>query len=273
MTADNFARSFLGARFREYFTPNLFAGKTNHRPPEGEDHFEWKAVLESVESAADSYTMVELGAGFGWWGINAAAALHRERPGKPARILFVEGEPQHYEYLQTAIADNPFAGVQYETIRAAVGAAERRDWFYTGRSADWYGQRLILDYHREHLESGRQEHVHRDGSKLKTSDGYELSEVEVLPLEKILEPCEHVDLLDMDIQGSELDLVCSSLETLRSKCRRLYIATHSAEIHEALHGLLGPDWDAAASFPPETTVQTEIGPVELVDGAQHWKRV
>jgi FkbM family methyltransferase len=267
-----FATSCLGARFRAYFRTNLDEGKTNHRPPDGVDHFEWKALLESVESAGDRYTMVELGAGFGWWGINAAAALNREHPGKPGTILFVEGEPQHFAYLETAIADNPFPDVQYTTVRAAVGSASRRDWFYTGRSSDWYGQRLILDYHREHLETGRGEHIQRDGSKLKTSDGYELSEVDVLPLPKILEPCEQVDLLDMDIQGSELEVVSSSLETLRAKCRRLFIATHSVEIHEALLGLLKPDWDAVAAFPPQTSAPSEFGPIELVDGVQHWKR-
>jgi FkbM family methyltransferase len=236
------------------------------------DHFEWKALLESVESAGDDYTMVELGAGFGWWGINAAAALNRESPGKPARIILVEAEPQHYEFLNTAVAENPFPGVRYETLQAAVGTADHRDWFYTGRSADWYGQRLMLDYHREHLQSGSDEHVRREGSKLTTSDGYELSEVEVVPLEKILEPCARVDLLDIDIQGSELEVVRSSLETIRAKCRRLFIATHSHEIHEELFGLLAADWEAAASFPPATTVQTETGPVELLDGVQHWTR-
>ncbi len=267
-----FATSYLGARFRTYFTPNLYEGKTNHRPPDEVDHFEWKALLESVKSAGDGYTMVELGAGFGWWGINAAAMLNRESPGKPGKIIFVEGEPQHFEYLETAIADNPFPDIEYSTVRAAVGSAGRRDWYYTGRSSEWYGQRLILDYHREHLESRSEEHVHRDGSKLKTSDGYELSEVDVLPLEKILEPCQHVDLLDMDIQGSELDVVSSSLETLRTKCRRLYIATHSSEIHEKLLALLEPDWDRVAAFPPETAAPSEIGPIKLVDGVQHWKR-
>jgi FkbM family methyltransferase len=246
--------------------------EANFRPPEGVDHFEWKAVLDSVASCGGSYTMVELGAGFGWWGINAAAALRRDYPGKPGRIILVEAEPRHYQFLQMAVADNPLPGIQYDTIQAAVGAVARREWFYTGRSADWYGQRLILDYHREHLESGREEHVHRDGPKLKTSDGYELSEVQVMLLEKILEPYQQVDLVDMDIQGSELDVVRSSLETLRSKCRRLFIATHGREIHEELLGLLGPDWDNVAAFPLGTTVQTATGPVKLLDGVQCWKR-
>lgn len=273
MSADSkFATSYLGARFRAYFTPNLFPGKTNHRPPDGVDHFEWKALLESVASAGDSYTMVELGAGFGWWGINAAVALNRESPGKPGKILLVEAEPQHYEYLETAIADNPLPGIQYETIRAAVGPTSHRDWFYTGRSSDWYGQRLILDYHREHLQAGRDEHVRWDGSKLKTSDGYELSEVEVVSLAEILGNCEQIDLLDIDIQGTELEVIRSTPNAVLSKCRRLYISTHSAEIHAALLDTLGADWQLAGSFPPETTVQTEVGPVELVDGVQHWMR-
>lgn len=267
-----FATSFLGARFRVDFAPSMVSHKANLLRREGVDRFEWDAVLDSVASCGANYTMVELGAGFGWWGINAATALRRDYPGKPGRIILVEAEPQHYQFLQMAVADNPLPGIQYDTLQVAVGPADGCDLFYTGRSADWYGQRLILDYHREHLASGAEEHFQRDEVTIKTSDGYELSEVGVMPLRRILEPSEDVDLIDMDIQGSELDVVGSSLETLRSKCRRLYIATHSREIHEALLGLLEPDWDIVAAFPPEATVHTAIGPVKLQDGVQYWKR-
>jgi FkbM family methyltransferase len=262
----------LGARFRVYFTPHMIGHETNFRSPQGVDHFEWKAVLESVESAGDSYVMVELGAGFGWWGINAAAALNRNYPGKPGRIILVEAEPRHYEFLETAVADNPLPNIRHDTMRAAVGPADRRDWFYTGRSADWYGQRLMLDYHREHLESGREQHVYRQGSKLATSDGYELSQVEVVPLQGILESYGQVDLVDIDIQGTELEVIRSTPRALLSNCRRLFISTHSEEIHAELLDILGSDWDLAASFLPKTTVQTDVGPVELLDGVQHWKR-
>jgi FkbM family methyltransferase len=216
--------------------------------------------------------MVDLGAGYGWWGINAAAALNRKYPGRPARIILVEAEPQHYQFLETAVADNPFPAVRYETLNAAVGAASGRDWFYIGRSTDWYGQRLILDYHREHLEAGRQEHVHHEGPRLATSDGYELSQVDVLPVERILETCEHVDLLDMDIQGTELDVVRSAPEMLSAKCRSMFISTHSEEIHAALLDLLAAGWSLVTSHLPKTTAQTEIGPVEILDGVQYWKR-
>src|SRR5437660_1662339 len=42
-----------------------------------EEYFEWCALLQSVRAARERYVMVELGAGFGRWGIRAAAAARR----------------------------------------------------------------------------------------------------------------------------------------------------------------------------------------------------
>jgi FkbM family methyltransferase len=249
----------------------MIGHEENYRPPEGPDYFEWKAILASVECAKDDpYVMVDLGAGFGWWGINAATALKRKAPAALGRIIMVEAEPDHYEFLKIAISDNPIPGVSFETVKAAVGPAAGQDWFYTGRSDRWYGQRLMLDYHRDHLREQRQEHVRSEGAVLKTSDNYELSQVEVATLEEILADCSHVDLLDMDIQGTELSIVQSASEVINAKCRRLFISTHSNEIHAELLTLLDPHWELLASFLPHTEVETEVGKVKLLDGVQHW---
>lgn len=269
---DDFVQSVVGARFRRKFTPNMAECVDAFRPPSGTDYFEWRAVFESVESAGERYVMVDLGAGYGWWGINAAAALRRSSPDKPGQIVFVEAEPAHYEFLQEALADNPFPAVAYETMRAAVGDANGRAWFYTGNSTGWYGQRLILDYHRSHLDEGRKEHVWSEGGKLKTSDGYELSEVDVMPLATILSRYGPVDFLDMDIQGTELEIVQSAREAIYERCRRIYISTHSEKIHTGLLEVLGDGFELVVSHPPHSTVETAEGTVKLLDGVQHWKR-
>ncbi len=249
----------------------MMAGREeNYRPPEEIDYFEWKALLDSVENAANPYVMVDLGAGYGWWGINAAAALKGRNASARARIIMVEGDANRYEYLQTAISDNPFPGISFDLVQAAVGVAAGTDWFYTGRTKEWGGQRLMLEYHRDLLLQGREEHVRREGEILKTSDGYELVQVRVVPLEEILADSSYVDLLDMDIQGTELEIIQAARELIREKCRRLFISTHGDEIHADLLTLLTPDWDLVASFPPHAIVETDVGNVQLLDGVQHW---
>lgn len=269
---NGYVTTVFGARFRMSFSNVMLKHQIRYRPFDGVDHFEWQAVLESIRSAGDSYVMIDLGAGFGWWGVNAAAAFRQEHANKPGRVILIEAEPQHYAFLETAVAENRFPGIRYDTFRAAVGPARGRDWFYISESLDWYGQRLMLDYHREHLQSGRGEHVHRSGANLETSDGYRLCEVDVLPLHEILERCGHVDLIDMDIQGTELDLIRSTPRALLLKCRRLFISTHSAEIHRELQERLEADWELAVSHLPGTTAPTADGSIELLDGVQHWKR-
>lgn len=45
---------------------------------------------------------------------------------------------------------------------------------------------------------------------------------------------DHVDLIDMDIQGAELDLVPALMELFNKKVYRVIVGTHSTSIHETL---------------------------------------
>mmetsp|Transcript_72704 Transcript_72704/g.236077 ORF Transcript_72704/g.236077 Transcript_72704/m.236077 type:complete len:140 (+) Transcript_72704:215-634(+) len=59
------------------------------------------------------------------------------------------------------------------------------------------------------------------------------------------------DLVDMDIQGSELEIISNELPSLTSRVRRLHVSTHSRAIHIAvLDNLRAEGWSILREFPP-----------------------
>ncbi len=82
---EGFDRDFLGTkiRFEFWHKPALYPGY----PALTEEYFEWIALLESVAEMRDSFTMVELGAGYGLWSVRAALAIERLCP-RPVHLGF-----------------------------------------------------------------------------------------------------------------------------------------------------------------------------------------
>ena len=66
------------------------------RPIPNEDYFEWITLPEAVVEAQASFTLVELGAGWGKWLVNGVAALRAHGP-LPYHIVGVESEPTHFK--------------------------------------------------------------------------------------------------------------------------------------------------------------------------------
>ena len=62
---------------------------TPYIPSVGEEYFEWIDLLESVLAADDKFTMVELGAGWGRWLVDAWSVL--KQIGKTDRGLLLVG--------------------------------------------------------------------------------------------------------------------------------------------------------------------------------------
>jgi hypothetical protein len=89
---------------REFFAEDLrFVAVTP--PPADPELFEWIDVLEAVTRANASFTMLELGAGYGRWVVNAASAL-RLYSGLPHHLIAVEAELTHFRWLELHCRDN-----------------------------------------------------------------------------------------------------------------------------------------------------------------------
>src|SRR5438045_8053588 len=72
-------------------------------PPLNEEYFEWIDLFESLQAARDRFVMIEVGAGYGRWGISAGRLAKGLRL-RDVDLRFVEAEPQHAawarEYIQ-----------------------------------------------------------------------------------------------------------------------------------------------------------------------------
>ena len=79
---DDFDCDFLGVRTRRAFYSGMM-GDSLPAPREpyprfDEEYFEWVDILEAVDQAAETFVMIELGAGYGRWCARAAAAVPEE---------------------------------------------------------------------------------------------------------------------------------------------------------------------------------------------------
>ena len=157
-------------------------------------------------------------------------------------------------------------------MKAAIGVSRGRDWFYVGKPGEWYGQRVMMDYHRKLHSEHCEEHVFAAGRSLETSDGYRLQQVKVVTLRRVLPLFGCVDLIDMDIQGVEGDLVPAEAGLLAKRAKRLFISTHSQEIDERVRAALRRDWDLRFGVEPGSVHETEYGPMQFDDGQQFWTR-
>jgi FkbM family methyltransferase len=266
-----FDRDCLGSvvRYEFWHKPALNPGY----PCLTEEYFEWIALLKSVAEARDSYTMIELGAGYGLWSVRAALAIERLHP-RPVHLIAVEADPIHFEWLKLHLTDNGIDVAKHTLIPAAVSGREKPMPFLIGspsgaeRPDEWYGQALA-DWAGEIVATdagwygGFPVRVHENGWRSIAPP--------VVTVRQILAEVPYVDLLDMDIQGAEHEVLASAMHAVNAKVRRVFVATHSRALDEKVHCLLSAcGWECEMAYPCGETSMTKWGPVSFCDGVQVW---
>jgi len=252
---EGFIVNFLGVMTRvEYF--DSYSGISDQYPmdrnvetelpPFDEEYLEWVDILEAILAAEDHFTMLELGAGYGRWTVNAAAALKQHR-NLPFTFVAVEAEPVHFQWMVQHLADNSVDPSNTRLIQAAVAAVDGTVGFHMGQSQwggpkQWYGQYI-------------------GGSH----------PVDALALNTLLQPLGTVDLIDIDVQGAELDVLQAAAQALDEKVKKIHIGTHSPDIEAGLLSLFGRlGWECIHSFPLGSSATTEWGIISFQDGVQTW---
>lgn len=246
----------------------------NSYPPLDEEYWEWIDVLESVVSARGSYTMIELGAGFGRWSVRAAQAV-RQFSGLPFHLVAVEPEPRHFEWLAEHLRDNGIDPAEHTLIHAAVTETGSDALFYVntkegkdGGPAEWYGQSLAKERDRV-LAGGGSEYLGLAAQKHKS--GWKSIAVPGITLREILRGRARVDLVDFDVQGEELKVISSAVEEITRCVKRLHIGTHSRRIERALRRFLPKHgWECIAGYKCFSSQPTPWGRISFVDGVQSW---
>jgi FkbM family methyltransferase len=220
-------------------------------PALNDEYFEWIDVLESAVLAQDRFTMIELGAGYGRWLVRGALATRCYHPEMPMRLIGVEAEPTHFEWMKQHFRDNKINPDEHELIEAAVDEKDGEVFFHDSGDPDSnYGQSIARDIQQP---------------------GETIRRVKAVSLTSILDKLDGVDLIDLDIQGAEYIVLRSAIDALNRKVKRIHIGTHGHDIERDLRKLFREHgWYKANDYSCQTTALTEWGEVVFGDGVQTW---
>jgi FkbM family methyltransferase len=262
---------WIGMRYDPAWWPWI---ATPEPPTPSEDYFEWIDLLEAVAAAEDRFTMLDLGAGFGRWGIRAALAA-KQRGLRRIDLRFVEAEPQHVAWLRQAIQINGLRndGVGIAVSEAVVSYAEGPLGFAVAQqdrdydAHNWWGQSTVTP--TEAGETGRSYLGH---PVYRNARGDELIYVPPVTFETLTADLDVVDLVNMDIQGAERELIENAIGGFSQKVRRVHIGTHGTEIENAIRTIFRDNgWTCRWDFSHSGERQTPYGPARFDDGVQSWR--
>jgi len=258
-----FERGFYGVSIRDWLLTGQSKGFHDRRavyvehPPVNEEYFEWIALLAAIVAARGRFCMAELGAGWGRWIVTAAVLCGRRR--LPFRLIGVEAEPSHFEWMQMVLRDNDVDPAQHDLWYGAVTDHDRDSVMLTGPDPPEtvWGHRTIRPEELPAWES-------LPGYKIRLVPGYSLK--------TLFAKHEYVDLVDMDVQGTEFDIMSSSFDTLNAKVGVVHIGTHPpSSVEKSLtKAFRAHGWVNAYSFPCHKDADTPFGRVTFVDGVQTW---
>jgi hypothetical protein len=228
---------------------------------------EYIALADSVRRARSRYCIAEVGAGWGPW-VGLGGVLARSRGLPEIELIAIEGLPARFELLKRHLATNRLRPLEgNETVldgvscRLFCGAATttHTEVFFPDAGITDLGSRMSeradeRDYRGRHIRSLR---------------------VQGYPLAEILGDS-HVDLLHIDVQGTEFSLIEANLDLLASQVAAMMIGTHSRVIEGLLIDLLYRNgWQLELEKPCRVVWTAHPSSQEAMtetDGCQYWRR-
>ena len=221
------------------------------------DMAEWAAALRPVDLAEGTFTMLELGCGWGCWMNNTGVAARAR--GLALRLTGVEGDEKHLALAREVLAVNGISPGEYKLIRGIAASGSGHALFPTGRETDaTWGSEPIFGASDV------------DSARAAATGNYE--RLPMVPLADALGGHARVDLVHMDIQGGEADLVDGSIDLLTERVGYLVIGTHSRAIEGRLFAtLLAAGWKLEVERPANFLAVIGGKPDTTVDGVQGWR--
>ena len=151
-------------------------------PPVDDEYPEYIDMLSSVaRSKGQHYVVAELGSSYGTWGVRAIAALRRLYPQATYHMIAVESGLHRYRQLLRHVQANNV--INHTLVHGFVTSAAERD-----------AQGLVGSAGVPYLP-----HSHST---------YAVGEPRAITLSELLRDHAHIDYLDFDIQGAEIQ-VCA----------------------------------------------------------------
>jgi hypothetical protein len=260
----DYLTNFLGVRIDPKFLPEILSGREGQVEPIPipanwhADIAEWAAALRAVDLAHGSFTMAELGCGWGCWMSNTGAAARARDLG--VHLIGIEADEGHIAFAREACTINGFAPESFTLHRGVAGA--RSGWALFPRqetAGEQWGLEPIFDVPPEERAAALAAGT--------------FDELPVLGIGELLGDRQQLDLLHIDIQGGEADLIESSRAVLDARVAYLLVGTHSRQIEgRLLSDLLGGSWLLEIERPAIVALNDD-GPSTTVDGVQGWRNL
>lgn len=252
---------FMGVATRTDFIKGLghLGGTREEFPYPSSFHaeaIEWSGLAKAVAraDASKDFVAIELGAGWGPW---LVAAHHgaKARGFKKIRLLGIEADAGHFEFMHQHFLDNGVNPQEHQLLQGAVAVADGFAHFpvITDPSADW----------------GAKAEFHKPDAK-HSAPPKNFTQVQCYSLTGLLRRFDHVSYLHCDIQGHEFEVLSSCLDLLKAKVQTMVIGTHSRLIEGQLLDALPPRGWTLASEKPCKFILPNGKPVLYLDGTQVW---
>jgi FkbM family methyltransferase len=223
---------------------------------------EWIGVLKAVLAAENSFSVMELGAGFGPW-LAASCAAARARGIEDLHLCGVEGEPGRFALLQQNMEDNQLSGADIALHSGAIGVERGwARWPRVARPTEGGGRPLRQDNDEDRKYYSKFPPVK------------EFIDVEIIPLGNLLNDRELWDLVHIDIQGTEAELSEGCIGELSERARYVVVGTHARWIEgELMKIFLNAGWILENEKPAKlrTEAYTELNYDCYIDGTQVWR--
>jgi len=181
-------------------------------------------------------------------------------------VIAVEADPGHFAELGPYLKEHGISLEKCTLINAPIAGVRRSVKFQSGDTKNWYGQAIISDDYARHLMTDLTQIWDRWFGRRR-----KVLTLNTITLAEILNGVEKVNLIDMDIQGTEADVIEYGLELLRKKVLAVHIGTHSTEIEERIRKAMTP-WNKRWDFGCLGERDTPAGRIVFEDGVLSFKR-
>lgn len=258
-----FYTNFLGVRILPKYLPDGLRGTEGmleQIPIPANWHAdlaEWAAALRAVDLARNSFRMAELGCGWGCWMNNTGVAARRR--GLDVEVIGIDGDEGHVGFAIECCENNAFARDQVRVLHGIAAAYDGVALFPRQEvSGVSYGLQPIFDAPQEER-------------RIAVASG-NFSEIPMISLSSMIGEG-RLDLLHIDIQGSEAELIHSCRKILKERVAYIVVGAHSREIEGRIfEDLLADGWRLEIERPAFLTLTAE-GPKVRIDGLQGWRNV
>jgi FkbM family methyltransferase len=272
--------NFLGCRTTPTFYPKSSGSDRTSTfvqtawPDFDQEYYEWVDLLEAVVTARDSFTFLELGAGYARWAVAGAFAA-RQRGINDIRLGVVEPEPAHIDMMRAFFSDNnipeQIVDVYAGTISEDAGTSlfiVKQDVSVASEAREWYGQwKAPETWKPQGIVPGG--YYGKDLLVYPNRQG--AIEVEQFAASKLLKNYSKIDLIDLDLQGEEFVVLYAAINVLNKNTKRLHIGTHAPQIEQGLREMLTANhWECVRDYACGTTCLTPVGEIAFQDGIQTW---